>query len=251
MFCQKCGTSLSDTATACLACNSPIQAGLQAGAAVPGAVAAGVKAAAGSAFSALKTFAGDPVGKLPAAYEALGDERARRVGLAYGLVSLVGFLLGGYLLLPFREGLFDFLGFGGVMKCLLFGVVPFGCTALASFALRTVLGGRSGTGSDVFVAGASLLPVSLAMPINGLLGYEHYAAMAVVTVFAASTGVLMLFTGFSRISRLSERAAAFSVPLVLVLVVWLAKLLAASVLGGAGGGPQEYPEWPGLNGYGY
>jgi hypothetical protein len=248
MFCQKCGTSLADTATACLACNSPI---LQAGAAVPGAVAAGVKAAAGSAFSALKSFAGDPVGRLPAAYEALGDERARRVGLAYGVVSLVGFLLGGYLLLPFRDGLFDFLGFGGVLKCVLFGVVPFGVTALASFALRTVLGGRGGTGCDLFVAGAALLPVSLAMPIVGLLGYENYAAMAVVTVFAACTGVLMLFAGFSRISKLSERAATLSVPLVVVLVFWLAKVLAASVLGGAGGGPEEYPEWPGLGGYGY
>ena len=242
MFCSKCGVSLSDTATACLSCNTPV---LPLGAGAASALADNVKSAAGSALGALKTFALDPVGKLPVAYEALSDERARRVGLVYGVVSLLGFLLGGYLLLPFRDGLFDFLGFGGVLKCVLFGVVPFGCTVLASLALRTVFGGRSGTAGDFFVAGASLLPVSLAMPIAGLLGYENYAAMAVVAVFAACTGVLMLFAGFSRISKLSERAATLSVPIVVVLVFWLAKMLAASILdGGFGGGaPQDYPGW--------
>jgi hypothetical protein len=241
---------MADVATACPSCNSPIVVA-RAGAAKAAAVADTVKAAWGSAFGALKSFAGDPVGRLPATYEALGDAKARRVGITYGVASLVLFLLGGYLLMPFRDGLFDFLGFGGVMKCILFGVLPFGGTVLGSLAVRKVFGGQGGLGGDLFLSGAALLPISLAMPINGLLGYENYAVMAVLSLFAGITGVLMLFSGYSRISKLSERAATLAIPIVVVLVFWLGKTVASSVLGGGGmgGGGMAPPQFPGWGGY--
>jgi hypothetical protein len=238
---------MADTAAACPSCNTPIVVA-QAGAAKAAAVADTVKAAWGSAFGALKSFAGDPVGRLPATYAALGDDKARRVGITYGVASLVLFLFGGYLLLPFREGLFDFLGFGGMMKCLLFGILPFGGTVLGSLAVRKVFGGQGGgLGGDLFVSGAALLPISLAMPINGLLGYENYAVMAVLSLFAGITGVLMLFSGYSRISKLSERAATLAIPIVVVLVFWLGKTVASSVLGGSGN--PGIPDFQGFGGY--
>ena len=226
MFCQKCGTSMADTAAACPSCNVPV-----ARAAGP-AVADTVKAAYGSALSALKAFAGDPVGRLPDAYAALGDARALRVGLTYGVVSVLCFLLGGYLLLPFREGLFDFLGFGGVLKCLLFGVIPFGCTWLGSLAVRKVLGGQGATGGDAFVAGAALLPTSCAMVLGGLIGFENPGALGALSVLAGCTGVLMLFSGYSRIAGLTERATTLAVPLVVLLTLWLGQRIATSVLTG-------------------
>jgi hypothetical protein len=235
MFCQKCGTALAATATACLACNTP-----QAGAAGSrSAAAANVKAAWTSALGTLRCFAADPVGRLPAAYEALGDGAALRVGLVYGAVSVLCFLLGGYLLLPFKDELFDFLGFGGVVKCVLFALVPFGGTALGSLAARKLAGGANpsaGLGADLFTAGAALLPVSLAMPLNGMLGYENYAAMALLSVFAGCTSILMLHAAFTRIAKHGERVATLAIPTVAVLVFWLGKLLASSVLEGSFGG---------------
>jgi hypothetical protein len=186
---------------------------------------------------------------LPATYEALGDAQAKKVGITYGVASVVLFLLGGYLLQPFGNDLFDILGFGGVMKCILFGVLPFGGTVLGSLGVRKVFGGQGGLGGDLFLSGAALLPISLAMPINGLLGYENYAVMAVLSLFAGITGVLMLFSGYSRISKLSERAATIAIPIVVVLVFWLAKTVASSVLGGGGGG-MGGAEFPAFQGWG-
>jgi hypothetical protein len=252
MFCQKCGTSMADTATACPSCQFP------SGAPVPAAMADTVKAAYGSALAALKGFAADPVGRLQPTYAALGDEKARRIGITYGVASVIGFLLGGYLMLPFRDGLLDFLGFGGVMKCVLFGVIPFAGLAAGSMAARKVLGGQGGAGGDLFVAGAALLPVTLAMVVNGLLGYEHAGAMGLVSILAGTTAVLMLFAGYSRISRLSERATTLAIPIVVVLTLWLGKTIAGSVLegglsggrmGGMGGGFGNSGGLAGWNGY--
>jgi hypothetical protein len=109
-----------------------------------------MKATSRDALAALKLIALDPVGGLPAAFATGGEAKALRTGVAFGVVSLVCFLLGGYLLLPsfVRQDLFEFLGFGGVMKSLLFGIVPFACTAIGSLAVRKVLGGQGALGSD-------------------------------------------------------------------------------------------------------
>jgi hypothetical protein len=249
MFCPQCGASVAEGALACGNCRAPVAVLAAAGAgAAGGSMAVSVKSAFGSAFGALKGLASDPVGRLPASYEALGDAQARRIGLAYGAISLACFLLGGYLLLPFKEGLFDFLGFGGVLKCLLFGALPFASTALGSFAVRRALGGRGGgTGGDLFIAGVAVLPVSLAMVASGLLGFENYTAITVISVFAGCTGTLILYSGYSRLSKLSERAATIAVPVVVVLALWLGKTVASSVLQGSFGGPATPAFDPGFD----
>ncbi len=235
MFCQNCGTSMAAAASACPSCHSSV-ALASAGMARTAVVTENVRAAVGSALGALKSLAGDPVGRLPATYEALGEDKARRVGLSFGVASVILFLLGGYLLLPVQDGLLDFLGFGGTLKCLLFGVLPFGGTVLGSLAARKLLGGNGSLGGDLFLSGAALLPVSLAMPINGLLGYENYGLMAALSIFAACTSVLVLYSGYRRISKFTERTTTLVIPTVLVLVAWLGKTMAASVLESGMGG---------------
>lgn len=236
MFCQNCAAAIDDTAAACPACQAPVARAAPRATGGQAAVTAGIRAALGDALTAMKALASDPVGRLPSVYATLGESKAQRVGLVAGLFSLVAFLMGGYLLLPFREGLFDFLGFGGVMKCLLFALVPFLCTALGSLGVRKAFGGQGGTGADLFTAGVAVLPISLAMPINGLLGYEHYALMVAVSVFAGCTGVLVLYSGYGRIARLGERASTLAIPVVVLLVLWLGKSLASAVLEGSLGG---------------
>ena len=238
MFCQKCGTALGGAVAACPSCNSPITSGASAfPSASAGPLAGTVKAASMDALAAFKTFAGDPVAGLPRAYQALGDRKALRAGVAFGAVSLACFLLGGYLLLPemFKQDLFEFLGFGGVMKCLLFGVVPFACTAAGSLAVRKVLRGEGALGSDCFIAGAAVVPASLCILFSGIVGLGNFEVIGILTVFAGCTGVLTLFSGYTRIGKLSERAGTLAVPVVVLLAVWLAKVIASSVLGGPGG----------------
>jgi hypothetical protein len=238
MFCQTCGTALADAATLCSSCQTPVAA---ARAPAPSAaVADRVKATSRDALAAFRILAANPVGALPAACESLGPA-ALRAGIGFGVVSVLSFLLGGYLLLPpfMRHDLFDFLGFGGVMKCLLFAVVPFACALGGGVGVRKAFGGQGTPGSDAFIAGAALLPVSLAMLLAGLFGLDNAELIGVLTVFAGCTGVLMLFSGYTRIDKLTERAGSLAVPLVVLLTVWLAKALAGSVL--TGGGPTGLP----------
>ena len=63
---------------------------------------------------------------------------------------------------------------------------------------------------------------------------------------AGCTAVLMLFSGYSRISKLTERATTIAIPIVVVLVFWLGKTVASSVLGGGGGGGMGGPDFSGF-----
>jgi hypothetical protein len=237
MFCQKCGTPLGGAIAACPSCNTPIIAGT-AGSAGAAPLADTVKATSRDALAAFKTFALNPVAGLPQAYQALGDAKALRAGVAFGVLSLACFLLGGYMLLPeiFKQDLFEFLGFGGVMKCLLFGVVPFLCTAAGGLAVRKALGGQGTLGSDAFIAGAAVLPASICILLSGMVGLGNFEIIGILSVFAGCTGVLTLFSGYTRIAKLSERAGTLAVPVVVILAVWLAKVIASSVMDGPGGG---------------
>lgn len=238
MFCSTCGTALAEAATVCSSCHAPLAA--------PRVNTGALQAAAHDAIAAVRALATNPVGGLAPAYEALGEARALRAGAVFGLVSLLCFLGGGYLALPpfLRSDLFEFLGFGGVMKCLTFALVPFACATLGSLGLRKAFSGGGGPGGDAFLAGAALLPASLAMLASGLLGLDHTRTVGALAVFALCTGTLMLFAGHTRITKLSERVGTIGGPLVVLLGVWLAKTLATSILtGGAGVGdaPFGYP----------
>jgi hypothetical protein len=228
MFCQQCGVSLAEGASACPSCSTPLSRGAPAPVA---RMASTVKAAYGNAFAALKSFAGDPVGRLPQTYAALGESQALRIGITYGVVSMLCFLLGGYLLFPFKENLFEHLGVSGVLRGIVFSALPFACAVAGSLATRKVFGGAGGgKGGDCFVAGAALLPAALGLVVNGILGLGHTGMATAITVFAGCTGVLMLFSGYRGVARLSDRAATLAVPIVVVLSLWVGKSMASSVI---------------------
>ena len=228
MFCPRCGVAVGDVAAACPSCSTPIREATAPAGAILGTLQ--------EAVASLRSFAGDPVGRLAPACESLGDARARHVGIAFGTAATAGFLLGGYLSLPAfaRREIFEVLGFGGMGKSLAFAVVPFACVAVGGHAMRRLFGGKGSAGSDCFLAGAAVLPAAIAMILNGILGLENAALVKGVSVLAGCTSILMLHAGFTRISKLSDRAATVSVPTVVLLGVWLARMLAASVLEGPG-----------------
>lgn len=79
------------------------------------------------------------------------------------------------------------------------------------------------------------------MLLDGLLGFENASAMLAVAVFAGTASTLMLFSGYTRIGGISERAATLLIPLVVMLALWLGKTLASSILDGGGfGGPSPF-----------
>ena len=127
MFCPKCGTQIADTATVCPSCNTPVS--------IPAASGAGpapaekMKAASKDAVQAFKTFALDPVGKLATAYESLGAARALLVGIIFGVIAAICFIISIYRILD----VFRPTGFDGFIKVVLVSIVPFVSLTLAAF----------------------------------------------------------------------------------------------------------------------
>jgi hypothetical protein len=237
MFCPKCGTQLSDGSVACSSCGTTFAASR--GGAAAAVAGERMKAASADAFSAFKSFMGNPVGGLADAYNSLGPSKALGVGITFGVVFMVCMLLSVYRVVP------EFLrptGVGGFLKILFVCIVPFLSLFIATTAVRTVFRGEGALGSDSFLAGASLLPLGLIAVIASILGPTNLNVIQFLAIFSISITILMLFAGLTRISRISERMATLAVPIMILISAFLSqtiyRMMLESAIGG-GGNPFE------------
>ncbi|ERN41300.1 DnaJ-class molecular chaperone with C-terminal Zn finger domain protein [Rubidibacter lacunae KORDI 51-2] len=151
----------------------------------------------------LRHLGRDPIGGLLPAYTGLNDRRAGRVGIGLGAIADLCFASG--------------IGLGqswelSLLQLLLLGAIPFAGIAGTSAIARSLARQAGSWTGDVFLAGAVLLPVGLLGLANGLA--LPNALMLILTAFVGSYGVLMLYSGCTQITNLSERAAALTVPLM-------------------------------------
>jgi hypothetical protein len=174
-------------------------------------------AASKDALAAFKMFATNPVGGLAGAFDTLGHSRAMGVGIAFGLVGVLSSLLAVSRVIRTD---FPFLpsGFDTYFKLFLIAIVPFACLLGSNAALRKIFKLGGGLGHDCFTAGAALLPLTaLALTLFVIGSNDTSMVMAIVGVFAACLTVLMLFTGLTKIQKLTDRAATFLVPITILL----------------------------------
>jgi hypothetical protein len=244
MFCTECGGQL-DANGQCPACagQSLLVQPQLATAAVPSGgtlfgialesqprvapqVTAKVKEASRDATKAFKTFAMNPVGGLPVAFAELGLPRALGVGIVFAVFSIVCVFIGVYIALPS----FSKPDLGDSIKFLFFGAVPFLSLFAASAATRKVFGGKGSFHGDCFIAGAALLPFGFLIFLSSLLGLANLEIAVLLLVFALCYGILMLYTGVTRISLVSESRAAFAVPVMIIVSFWLTKIIFGAVL---------------------
>jgi hypothetical protein len=227
MFCPKCGTQVADTATTCPSCGTALGAPRAAGP----AAAEKVKAASTDALGAFKVFWANPVGGLAPAYESLGPSRALAVGITFGVVFALCALFGMY---RFVSGMFGAygggMGVGGFLKLVVIVIVPFVSVAAACAAIRMVFGGSGSLGTDCFIGGASLLPFAVVALLQALLGPGDYQTIMIVALFAVCITILMLFTGLTRVYKISERSATLAVPLIVVVSAFLSKTIYLAML---------------------
>ncbi|MGB7442352.1 MAG: DnaJ domain-containing protein [Coleofasciculaceae cyanobacterium] len=169
------------------------------------------------------TFAINPVGGLLPSFNSLGEMQAAAVGMLFAGIFNFCFVWGVY------AGWRNFLE-ASIFKLMFVGFVPFiTLAAVSAFARYAARSGGSFAG-DIFLAGASLLPVgflALASAASNSLGSQ---AMLVLTIFALCYTVLTLYSGCTRICDLSETRAALVVPVMLVVSTWLSYLAFAAVL---------------------
>lgn len=232
MFCTECGGSLDATGQ-CPSCAIAVagSTGSQVGDTptqprVTPQVTAKVKEASRDATKAFKTFATNPVGGLPVAFSELGPPRALGVGVVFAVVSILCVFIGVYISMP----VFSRPDFGDSLKFILFGAVPFLSLLAASTATRKVFRGEGSVHGDCFIAGAALLPFGFLVLVSGVLGFANLEIAALLVVFALCYGILMLYTGVTRISGVSDSRAAFAVPVMIIVSFWLTKVIFGAML---------------------
>lgn len=227
MFCPKCGVKNDDTATGCSACGEVLKRAFDAGKAKEQ-----VKDTATDAWRALQSLGLDPVGGLLKTYQALGSARALGVGIAFGLVFAVCFALAFYRIPQIH--LFLVLsgldGVSGFFKLLIVGLTPF-----MSLTIACLIGGKAASGkgdlaSKAFISGVSLLPLLLASLISAAIGVGNIEVTAILFTVCICMTVMILFNGLTRIDELSDKAASYIVPLMLVLSAWIAKIFLTALL---------------------
>ena len=167
----------------------------------------------------------NPVEALPTVFRELKTREALEVGLVLaGLFDLCA-VIGLYLILPHWAGQ---PGFGDFFKLLLLGIVPSAAITGASFLARKAFRGSPETiETDVFVAGVSLLPTGLMLLIAGILGMGNIEVVALVSVFALSYTILILYTACTQISEISKVRAVPAVPIIILIAGWLSKIVFA------------------------
>lgn len=185
-----------------------------------------VRARSGEALEAFKIFSVNPVGGLPVVFETLGPKRAMEVGIVFAVACAVSVTIGSYLVLPG----FARSGAGQFIKLAFLAAVFVLCSVAAIAAGRKTFRGAGSFEGDVFIAGASNLPLSFTVLISGIVGLANVEVIVILTVFAVSYSILMLFTGCTKISKIPEGAAAVAVPAILLIGGWLFKIMFTAMM---------------------
>jgi len=226
MTCPQCGNTLTSGATFCGDCGAPINnAESQPAAVAPSPGTVKFRALSLTAWRIVKAAVLNPVEELPTVFRGLKRKEALEVGLVLAGVFDIFAAIGLYLMLPRWAGQ---PGFGDVLKVLLLGVVPSSAITGASFLARKAFrGSPESIEADVFVAGVSLLPTGLMLLIAGILGMGNIEVVALVSVFALSYTILILYTGCTQISQISKVRAVPAVPIIILIAGWISKIVFA------------------------
>ncbi len=190
------------------------------------------KAGLQDAWTVMRRLAVNPVGGIGEAHAALGEQRAFIVGIVFGIfVDLcVMFLFTGGGVPGMNRRRSSDLSVEMVLKSLLMGAVPLVSFALATLILRKICRVGGSWKSDVFVAGASLLPLGVDALIVRLAGPLNVILILPVQVFAACLLVLVLYRGLTQVAKIPEVPATWGVPATIVIAGVIMVMLSVSIV---------------------
>jgi curved DNA-binding protein CbpA len=184
---------------------------------------AGVGSLIGDTLSAFKSFALNPGGGLLPGFARTTKQRAIAVGIVFAGISNLCFVCGAYV--GWRD-LFEV----SILNLMLVGFVPFVTLMVISGIARLITRRPGSLAGDIFLAGASLIPVGFLALASAVSTRLPSNTMPVLSVFASCYTIVTLYSGCTQISNLSEKAAAFLVPVMLLISGWFSYFAFASLL---------------------
>lgn len=251
MLCASCGKELPVDALHCPACGtakSGTPKSSAAGSSGPG-VMDRVKAASTDSLNAFKSFALNPIGELANVFNSLGETRALGVGISFGAVSAICFVLAAWLML--HKLLSPSAGW--YLKLFVYAFIPVVTTAAASFVARKILKSDGAIGVDSFIAGTAMLPFAFATVLISIVisisSNPPGSLISFLMILGVTWTILILFIGFLRIAKLSERSCTLVVPLVITVSGWLTQMLYTQLLNSGFGGGGAGPGFGGTTGF--
>lgn len=170
------------------------------------------------AVKAAQLFLFNPLGGMLPAFAKLERFRAAQVAGIFALAAIGSGVLGWLMLSANLTN--SRLANAPVNSLFLLGLVAFCNLAIASGAARLVLKRPGSVAGDLFVAGATLLPLGLSLLLVGslsVLGLDGSVSTLFLLPFASCYTVLTLYSGCSQISNLSE---AQSVPVAALMLIF-------------------------------
>ena len=187
----------------------------------PSMVQVKAKQAASDAWSAFKILADNPVGNMADAFARLGSERALGTGIVFGVVTAGVFAFVSYHFFS-NLGLRGGDGFEVFFKSFLAGLIPFACFWMACLLARSTLRGHGSAGHDAFVAGVAYLPAIIWFAAALLIGdMRSFTSVALVAPIPLCLIVLLLNAGLTRVIGVSEKAATWLTPCIIVVTGWV------------------------------
>ena len=160
---------------------------------------------------AVKTFMPNPIGGLLPAFGQLEQKRALNVAVLLGIIFEVCFVLGNSLISQqLNEA--DRTGF---LLLIIIGIIPFVNLTITSGFARLIFKINGSLTGDLFIAGASLLPLGLLLSIGGIL--NNWIISFILAIFALCYTILIMYSGCQKISNISEEKSALIVPIMLLV----------------------------------
>ncbi len=156
-------------------------------------------------FTTIPKFFVNPSGGLLPTFARLSPRRALEVGLVYAGMSTLCFLLAANLYPQFFAAIV-------LWERMVLGIVPFLSLVFMSKLARNFTHTRGSWASDVFIGGATLLPLGLLTFLSGLVIKFGLLVLIIFSVYLICDAILMLYFGCTQINNLSEQSATLAVP---------------------------------------
>ena len=164
----------------------------------------------------------NPGGGLLPAFSRLNNRQSKQVGIIYGFCSTLCFVCAYFMTgLPLAVE---------IWQLFLIGTIPFISFLITGNMMRFTLHGRGRFSTDVFIAGAAIIPIAFVSLLIGFVPISAFSFVVPLCLLGFSYSALTLYAGYTQLLNVGESKSALTVALMLVLNSYICLSLMSSFM---------------------